>query len=178
MNSLNSREAADSCDVRKVERRKVEVIAQRATGTMQSRNHTTLCTTEIVGSRTLKMHVLRLDERLQPYSNLIQFAVVFGETLLYEWLHDNESAWCVSTGGAGRNSSLYCRGRVTGTKEIRIRSGSILQTTIDYEKKTVQFAVDLESFAPIKMDVTDLQIRQLRAAVLISGEAQIEMSEE
>ncbi len=73
---------------------------------------------------------------------------------------------------------MWCRGAETETKEMRSRSDSDLQIKIDCEKKTVQFAVDRVSFPPIKMDVTDLQSRQLRAAVFIRGETQIELSGE
>ncbi len=160
------------------ERVKVSADALRATGTMQPHEHTTLFTTEIVGCRSLKMHVRTLDTR-KDYSSLIQFGVVFGDIDFNTYLDDNGNAWCVWTGGAaGYSTDLWCRGKLTESKEMQIRSGSVLQTTIDCEKKTVQFAVDGASFPSIEMDVTDLQSRQLRAALLIHGVTEIEVSGE
>ncbi len=158
---------------------KVEVSADalRATGKMPEYEGTTLFTTEIGGSRTLKVTVLRLDDRQQGYS-WIQFGVVFGETDLNGWLHNNENAWCLWPDVEGCSTSLYCRGKWTETKETQIRGGSVLQTTFDCDNKSIVFAFDGVAFPPIKMDVTDLQSRKLCAAVRIGGETQIEMSGE
>ena len=164
---------------------KVEVStdALQATGTMGPvlSGSTTLFTTSIVDRCTLKINVRRFDERMRNVwgNSGIQFGLVFGDTDVNNsrWLYKN--AWCLSTGGdEGNGTSLWCRGKLTETKKRQIRKGSELQMTIDCKKKTVQFAIDQVPFPPIKMDVTDLQIKQLRAAVTIYGESEIEMSEE
>jgi len=159
---------------------KVEVTADalQAFGKMQEYEQTTLLTNSIVGRRTLKIHVLQLDERLKSFSSQIQLGVVFGETEFDSWLSHSDNAWCLWTGGAEWLTYLCCRNTVTESKEMQIRTGSYLQMIIDTDNKTLEFTVDRVPLTAIKMDITDLQIKQLRAALLICGQTQIEMSGE
>ena len=160
------------------EKVKVSAEGKQATGTMRPSDWTTLYTNSIVGRRTLKIHVRTLDKR-QMCSSLIQLGVVFSDTDFDTWLWNNENAWCLCTGGAvGFATELRCRGKQSETNEMLIRNGSTLQMKIDSDNKSIEFTVDQVTFPPIKMDITDLQSRQLCPAVRMRGTTQIEVSGE
>ncbi len=159
--------------------------AQRATGKMRSNQfeQTTLYSSEMVGSRTIKINVRALDERVHSrmwHSSWIEFGIVFGETGFNtsQWLHDNGNALCVWAGGTGWSTRFWCRWELSETKKMQIRSGSVLQMLIDCDNKSIVFAVDRVSLPPIEIHISDLESRRLRAAVAICGQTQLEISDE
>ena len=129
--------------------------------------------TNAIGNRplTVNLHVTKQEK-------LIVFGVVFGKTDCNAYLWENKRAWCVETGGARYKTILHCRGEQQGENELRIHAGSELKLQIDPANRELQFTVDgLQPFAPVQMDITDSQVKELRVAVTFYGKTTVEIIE-